>query len=66
MSNLTRLEQQVAALSTEELAAFRAWFAEFDEEQWDRQLEADAENGKLERMAESALRAYDEGRTKPL
>jgi len=62
MSKVTQLEQQVAALSSEELAAFRAWFAEFDEEQWDRQLELDAENGKLERMAEGAMRAYDEGR----
>ena len=32
------IERAVRKLSPEELAAFRAWFAEFDAEVWDRQF----------------------------
>lgn len=66
MSKIETLEKQVAALSPEELIAFRAWFSVFDDEQWDRQLECDAENGKLDALARSAKSAFDEGRTNPL
>ena len=31
------------------------------EQAWDRQIEADAEAGKLDRLAEEALRDYREG-----
>jgi len=41
MSTVQQLENTVRQLSANDLAAFRAWFAEFDAEQWDRQFEAD-------------------------
>jgi hypothetical protein len=34
-----------------ELAAFRSWFVELDATEWDRQLGADSETGKLDRLA---------------
>jgi hypothetical protein len=43
-------------LSAEELAEFRAWYAEFDAEQWDRQSEADVAAGKLDWLIEEARR----------
>ena len=52
--------------SPEELAKLRDWFAEYDAEVWDRQMEADAKSGKLDRLAERALRDFAEGRTKEL
>ncbi len=66
MGKIEKLEQQIRDLSEEELAQLRRWFAEFDAEVWDRQIEADAAAGKLDSLAEKALRDHAEGRTKPL
>jgi hypothetical protein len=66
MSKLEELEQKVQALSPEELAQFREWFLEFDWGAWDRQLERDVRAGKLDALAEKALRDHVEGKTKPL
>ena len=66
MGKIEKLEQQIRDLSDKELAELRKWFAEFDAEVWDRQMEADAASGKLDKLAEAALRDHAEGRTKPL
>ena len=66
MSKIEELEQKVQALSPEELAQFREWFQEFDWAAWDRQLERDVRAGKLDAMAEKALRDHAAGKTKPL
>ena len=66
MSKVKELEQQVTALSAEELAQFRQWFLEFDWAVWDRQLERDVRAGKLDALAEKALRDHAAGKTKPL
>jgi hypothetical protein len=66
MSKIEELEQKVQALSPEELARFREWFLEFDWAAWDRQLESDVRAGKLDALAEKALRDHAAGKTKPL
>ena len=66
MSRLEALETEVSQLSAEELKRFREWFLEFDAEGWDRQIEADVEAGKLDKLADRALRQYDEGLTTEL
>ncbi len=60
------IENQVKELSAEELAAFRQWFAQFDAEAWGRQFDADVKAGKLDGLAEPALRDHTAGRSKPL
>ena len=55
MSQVEKLEQTVAPLSPEELAAFRSWFVAFDAAEWDRQIEIDSEAGKLDRLAQDAI-----------
>jgi hypothetical protein len=55
MSKVEKLEQQIEALSPEELAQFRAWFLEFDWATWDAQLERDVRAGRLDALAEKAL-----------
>ena len=62
MSTVQQLEIDVRQLSAEELATFRAWFAEFDAEQWDRQFEADVSAGRLDWLVEEARRDRSEGR----
>ena len=66
MSKLKDLEGQVQELSPEELTAFREWFTRFDADIWDRELEADAKAGKLDALAERALREHSAGRSTKL
>lgn len=66
MGNVEKIERDVQALSPEELAQFRAWFLEYDWAVWDRQLEEDVEAGKLDQLADKALRDHATGKTKPL
>jgi hypothetical protein len=62
MSSLHEIEAAVAALPFDDLVAFRAWFAEFDAETWDRQFEEDVAAGRLDALAEKALKDLREGR----
>jgi hypothetical protein len=66
MSNVEAIEQQIEKLSPKELAAFRRWYAAFDAEAWDRQFEADVKAGKLDTLADTALRVHTSGQSKPL
>ncbi len=66
MSRVKRIEQEVQGLSAEELTQFREWFLTFDWEAWDRQLERDVQAGKLDSLADEALREHALGKTKPL
>ncbi|BAY27167.1 hypothetical protein NIES2100_69890 [Calothrix sp. NIES-2100] len=62
MSSLQEIEKAISQLSPEELAAFRAWFAEFDAAVWDKQLEADVAAGRLDALANKALQDLQAGR----
>ena len=62
MSDVESIEDRIKEFSAEELTAFREWFLKFDAEAWDRQFEADAKAGKLDRLAERALRDHAAGR----
>lgn len=66
MSRIDDLEDAVRELTPEELASFRLWFAEYDAQRWDRQFEDDAAAGRLDDLAEEALRELREGRTTEL
>jgi hypothetical protein len=55
MSKVEDIEQEVEALTPTELAAFRRWFLEFDAQVWDRQIEEDVRNGRLDKLAKEAL-----------
>ncbi len=66
MSKVEKLENEVRALSREELATFREWFREFEADTWDREIEADALVGKLDDLADRALHAHRAGKSTPL
>lgn len=63
MNQVERIVKQIEKLSSEELARFRMWYAAFDAEAWDRQFEADVKAGKLDAVAEKALRDHSSGQT---
>jgi hypothetical protein len=62
MSTVDEIEQAIRNLEPHDLVALRQWFASFDTELWDRQLEQDVAAGRLNWLAEEALRNLSEGR----
>lgn len=66
MSKVEAIEQQIERLSPAELAGFRSWYDAFDAAAWDRQFEADVQAGKLDALADKALRAHTAGQSTKL
>ncbi len=66
MSRVEQIEGQIKKLEEDELRALREWFAQYDAEVWDRQIEADAENGKLTALAARSLRDHENDRSTEL
>lgn len=62
MNTIREIEKAVEGLSPEELAAFRAWFAAFDSDAWDQEIEDDAAAGRLDDLADEALADLRAGR----
>jgi hypothetical protein len=66
MTKLQKIEESVAALSSEELKAFSEWFAEFEAERWDRQIEQDSASGRLDKLIADAREEIAAGKIRPL
>jgi hypothetical protein len=66
MGKVELIEQQIAALSPDELALFRRWYASFDSDAWDRQIESDLRAGKLDALMAEARADYDSGKAREL
>ena len=66
MGKLEIIEAQIKELSREDLAQLREWLASFDAEVWDRKFETDVRAGKLDALAENALRDHLAGRSTKL
>jgi hypothetical protein len=54
MSTVREIEDAIRQLSSEDRAALRAWLAELEAAEWDRQLEADVAAGRLDWLAQEA------------
>lgn len=63
MTKLESIEREVEKLTHEELTAFRAWFVEHDWQAWDREIEKDSAEGRLDRFAAEALAEFERGET---
>ncbi len=66
MTSILDIEQAVQQLSAHELAEFSRWFTQFNETVWDAQIEADADAGKLDKLATEALAEYNNGSAREL
>ena len=66
MGAVEKLELLIKSLSPQELAKFREWFAEFDAQVWDRQIESDAAAGKLDRLIEESMADHRANKSRPL
>ncbi|RUX27759.1 hypothetical protein EOA13_19435 [Mesorhizobium sp. M7A.F.Ca.US.011.01.1.1] len=66
MTKLEQIEKSVAELSPEELKAFAAWFEALREDMWDRQIEADAKAGRLDKLVGEARAEIAAGKLRDL
>jgi len=51
---------------SEELAKFREWFLDFDATQFDKRIDTDAPDGRLDSLADQADREHAAGKSKSL
>ena len=63
MTRIEEIESRIRELNPDELSTLRRWFLEFDSYAWDRQIEEDAKNGRLDALADSAIRDHKTGRS---
>jgi hypothetical protein len=63
MTRIEQIESQIRELDSDEFSVFRRWFLEFDADLWDRQIKADAQDGKLDSFADNALKDHENGRS---
>ena len=66
MSEVEELQSRIRSLSPENLAQLREWFYEFDDELWDRQIEADMRAGKFDKLIARVRADIAEGRVRKI
>ena len=66
MTKVESIEREIESLDDKAFAALRAWFVEYENSRWDREIEADSASGRLDPMIEEALAEHRAGKTKPL
>ncbi len=66
MANITEIQHAIMALPESDYREFRQWFSELDWKKWDRQIEADSKEGRLDFLISEALDEKEKGRLKEL
>jgi len=65
MSTVSEIIEAVKKLPERDKSEFLDRLGEVDFDAWDRQIEADAKAGWLDRFAEEAIREHREGKSQP-
>ena len=66
MRKIEHIERQIQELTAGEFKELREWMMERDWKAWDAQIEADAKNGKLDKLIAEAQADYASGRAREL
>ncbi|MBC7852332.1 MAG: hypothetical protein IAF94_02760 [Pirellulaceae bacterium] len=66
MSEVQELQMRIRNLPSEDRALLREWFYEFDNELWDRQIQADFKAGKFTSLIDEARKEFAEGPVREL
>ncbi|MCL4263102.1 MAG: hypothetical protein KJ069_07795 [Anaerolineae bacterium] len=61
MTEVEQIKVAIKRLSQEELEILRQWWEEYEAQQWDEQIEHDILAGKLDALADEAIKAFREG-----
>jgi hypothetical protein len=64
--SITEIEQAIIQLPPQDFKQLREWFEELEAQKWDEQIERDAKSGKLDKIAEQALKDYRTGKAREL
>lgn len=64
--SVKEVEFAVSQFSRDELSEFRRWFEEFDSDMWDKEIELDIDEGRLDFLIQEAEEDIKAGRTEPL
>ena len=63
VKSVEEIENAIKQLTPEKLRQFREWYAKFDKDAWDEQIESDAATGNLDSIADSAVSDHKAGRS---
>jgi hypothetical protein len=66
VSSVEAMQSAMASLAPEEHARLREWFIERDWEQWDKQIEEDAQSSKLDCLIAEAMAEKTQGQLRDL
>ena len=66
MSKIEALKAEIESLPVEEIDALLHWLAEREWERWDRQIEADSREGRLDFLVREAREAKAKGELRDL
>ena len=61
MSSIAEIQQAIISLTKSDYAQLMRWLNEYDWEEWDRQIEADSAEGKLDFLVSQAMDAKRQG-----
>jgi hypothetical protein len=64
--DIKEIESAIAQLPPAEVAKLAEWFAEFQAQVWDRQLEQDVNSGRLDELLKQAEQDFEQGQCEPL
>lgn len=64
MTKLEKIEQEIASLDPADIRKLADWLAEYQAGLWDRQIEADAKAGKLDKLVQQAKAELAAGRVR--
>lgn len=63
---IEEMEIAIAKLPSKELDQLMAWFEEYYAQMWDKQIEENANSGRLDRLLAEVNEEYDSGLSEPL
>jgi hypothetical protein len=66
MSTVEEIESAIQKLPEKDVWRLDQWLAEHKARLWDKQIEEDANAGRLDKLWQEAKRDMDEGKTRPL
>ena len=66
MNTLQKIEQDIQALPVNQVAELQVWLDDYKASLWDRQIQKDAQSGKLDALMSQAKTDFKVGKCKEL
>ena len=66
VGTVEEIEKAILQLPQSQLMQFRSWYEKFDSDAWDKQIENDIAEGKLDELANTAVADHMAGKSKKI